>query len=171
MDRTGPMTRPTVDELIQHHADFVFRTLARCGVKDADLRDGTQEVFIIAAQKLDQWEGQGAITSWLYGIAIRVASNIRKKAHRRHETFPDEMPEGIESRTPEGAALRNEARRTLERILDVLPEEQRVVFVLFELEEQTCPAISELLGIPLGTVYTRLRSARATFEHEVARAA
>jgi RNA polymerase sigma-70 factor (ECF subfamily) len=153
-----------VRQIFEAHGDFVWRALARSGVRDADLRDATQEVFIIVARKLGEREGSSTMTTWLYGIAIRVAANYRRKAHRRHEELSDEPPERIGGDDPESALAQEEARVRLARILDELPEDQRIVFVLYELEEMACPEIASSLGIPLGTVYTRLRAARAGFE-------
>ena len=150
------------------HAAFVWRVLARSGVHDADLRDASQEVFIAVARNLDKRDRTSSLSTWLYSIAVRVAANHRRKAHRRHESLTDALPD-VASTTddPEDDLARHRARQRLATILDALPEDQRLVFVMFELEEMTCPAIAELLQIPLGTAYTRLRAARAAFERLV----
>lgn len=154
-----------VRRIFEQHADFVWRALARSGVRDADLRDATQEVFMVVARKLHEREGTSTLTTWLYGIAVRVAANHRRKAHLRREELTDEPPERATKRDdPENALAREQARERLARILDEIPIDQRIVFVMFELEEMPCPAIAAALGIPVGTVYTRLRAARATFE-------
>lgn len=153
-----------VRRIFEEHGDFVWRVLARSGVRDADLRDATQEVFVVVARKLHEREGTSALTTWLYGIAVRVAANHRRKAQRRREDLTDEPPEPpAEPDDPERALAREQARVRLARILDALPPDQRIVFMMFELDEMACPAIAASLGIPLGTVYTRLRAARATF--------
>jgi RNA polymerase sigma-70 factor (ECF subfamily) len=171
-----PTPEHDVRRIFEAHGDFVWRALARSGVRDADLRDATQEVFIVVARKLVERDETSSLTTWLYGIAVRVAANYRRKAHRRHEELTDELPEAPPSSTrrredPERAFANEEARLRLARILDELPIDQRMVFVMFELDEMTCPAIAESLGIPLGTVYTRLRAARAGFEDKARRAA
>lgn len=162
-----------VREIFEAHGDFVWRALARSGVRDADLRDATQEVFVVVARKLDEREGTSSLTTWLYGIAVRVAANYRRKAHRRHEELTDDPPEvsadGAGGDDPERALSREQARVRLSLILDELPHDQRVVFMMFELEEMTCPSIAASLGVPLGTVYTRLRAARATFQERARR--
>ena len=148
--------------LFEEHADFVWRVLARAGVRDADLQDGLQEVFIIVSEKVDQLDDRSKPTTWLYGIAIRVAANARRKVQRKREDFTAEHDDAAdEHQDPETHALRKEAREQLAELLAELPPEQRIVFEMFELEEMTCPQIAEALGIPLGTTYTRLRTARA----------
>ena len=57
-----------------------------------------------------------------------------------------------------------ERLRRLRRILDGMPPTKRVVFVMFELEQKSCAEIGEELGIPVGTVYSRLHSARRAFD-------
>jgi RNA polymerase sigma-70 factor, ECF subfamily len=163
-----------VRQIVEAHGDFVWRVLARSGVRDADLRDATQEVFIIVSRKLDDRDGTSSVTTWLYGIAIRVAANYRRKAHRRREELTDHLPETTAanaSHDPESMLASEQARLRLARILDELPLEQRIVFMMFELDEMTCPAIAEALQIPLGTVYTRLRLGRLLFEEKARRTA
>lgn len=161
------MNVPPVEEVhdvFEAHAPLVWRVLARSGVRDDDLRDASQEVFIVVLRKLQERDRSASLTTWLYGIAVRVAANYRRKAHRRHEDLTDEPPERARESDPEIALGREQARLRLASILDQLPMDERNVFFMFELEEMPCPAIAEALGLPLGTVYTRLRSARARFE-------
>jgi RNA polymerase sigma-70 factor, ECF subfamily len=142
----------------------VWRVLARAGVRDADLKDALQEVFIVVAGKLDQLETEVKATTWLYGIAVRVAANQRRKVQRKREDLTaahDETLVAGDGGNPEEIAVRAQARAQLASMLEELPGEQRIVFEMFELEEMACPAIAEALGIPLGTTYTRLRAARA----------
>jgi len=160
------MKRLGVREVFDQHADFVWRVLARAGVRDADLQDATQEVFLVVANKLEEFDESSKMTTWLFAIAQRVAANHRRKVQRKREDLVDAPPEPSEGTgsTPEIRLARAEARQRLSRVLEALPGDQRIVFELFELEEMTCPAIAEALGIPLGTTYTRLRAARASFE-------
>lgn len=153
-----------VRQIFEEHADFVWRVLARAGVRDADLKDASQEVFIVVANKLDQLDGETKTTTWLYGIAIRVAANQRRKVQRKREDFTDEAAFDTthdHADSPEQIAVRAQARTQLAELLEGLAPEQRLVFEMFELEEMTCPEIARALGIPLGTTYTRLRAARA----------
>lgn len=142
----------------------MWRVLARAGVRDADLKDASQEVFIIVANKLEPLDADTKITTWLYGIAIRVAANHRRKVQRKREDFSsDSVFETAHDHAhdPEQNAVRAQARAQLAELLASLVPDQRIVFEMFELEEMTCPDIAKALGIPLGTAYTRLRAARA----------
>ncbi len=118
---------------------------------------------MVVAAKIPELDPDIKPTSWLYGIATRIAANHRRKIARKGETQADDRLEALHDQagTPEDAFLKREATHRLADLLASLPEEQRIVFELFELEERTCPDIASELGIPLGTTYSRLRLARA----------
>lgn len=141
-------------------------------MREADALDVSQKVFLVAHTKLDQFEARAQMTSWLFEICRRAASDHRRSAAVRREVITDSAHIEREGEaTGDGAARLETQQRAqaAEALLDKLPEPQRVVFVLFELEELSGEAISALLGIPVGTVRSRLRLARETFSREVKR--
>jgi RNA polymerase sigma-70 factor (ECF subfamily) len=143
--------------------------LRRLGVPSADADDAAQQVFWIAARKIHAEPGPSDL-NFLLAIALRVASDQRRARGRRREQplSPAEDSAGL-APSPEDRAERDRALRTADRLLELLPWEQRVVFVLFELEEKSTQEIARLLEIPLGTVASRLRRARDAFRQAVAR--
>jgi len=169
---------PSVREVYDAHGEFVWRSLARLGISDADLLDASQEVFLVVHRRIDSWQRQGKLTSWLFGICLRVAAAHRRRAFRRREV-PSGTGAGDDEPTlgpadagpgPEERASLAEARRTLEEILDRLPLEQRAVLVMYEIDELSCAEIAEQLDIPVGTVHSRLHHARKSFQAAVHRA-
>src|SRR5207253_1748207 len=102
------------------------------------------------------------------GIALNVAAHHRRSRGRRGtpEPLDEELPASAPG--PEQAALTNEGLEQLQRVLSTLPEEQREVFVLMEMEGMSAPETSEALGAPVNTIYSRLRLARAAFNRAVA---
>jgi len=166
------MQDPTVDlqSLYREHFEFVWRSLRRLGVPDADIADAVQDVFIVVHRKLADFEGRSKVTTWLFGIMIRVVRDRRRLACVRLRV---DDPRAIEERVDPADLLddveRKQALGILENILDAMPLEQRAVFTLFEIEAMTGHAIAEALELPLGTVYSRLRLARAAFERAVSR--
>ena len=164
---------PEFRALYDAHFDFVWRSLRRLGVREPDVLDLAQKVFLTAHLKLAEFEGRSRITTWLFGICQRVASDHRRSAPVRREVATDAAELERASGAGEAAAVAQlEARqraRLAEAILDKLPEAQRVVFVLFELEEMSGEEIAELLAISVGTVRSRLRLAREAFAREVKR--
>ena len=155
---------PDVTAIHAAHADFVWSALQRFGVRDRDLEDALQEVFIVVHRRLDSYDGVSKITTWLYGIAMRVAAAFRRRAHVRREQAVEEVPEpDDEHLTPEELASRKQARATLDTILDGMDLDRRAVFVMFEIEEMSCEEIAGVVGVPVGTVYSRLHKARKEF--------
>jgi RNA polymerase sigma-70 factor (ECF subfamily) len=155
------------------HFGFVWRALRRLGVRDADLTDMTQNVFVVVHRKLPEFEGRSALTTWLFAICRRLANDYRRSAHIRREVITNThhlaSSPGVE---PPGEAPGVRKARLVamaEDLLDRLPEKLRVVFVLFELDEMSGEDISALLDIPVGTVRSRLRLARSAFRREAAR--
>jgi RNA polymerase sigma-70 factor, ECF subfamily len=165
----APVSQPVpFERLVGEHLDFVWRSLRRFGVPAADVDDATQQVFLIANQKLDKIR-PGSERAFLVGVATRVASHARRSLHRREaaELSLSSNPRA-ENPDPEELTERLEARELLDRVLDTMPLDLRSVFVLFELEELSVDQISRALVLPRGTVATRLRRAREVF-HEAAR--
>ena len=130
--------------------------------------DAAQEVFIVAARRIDDIEN-GRERSFLLGTALRIAAARRRKAARSpvandYESLADPNP------NPEHLTERlQQARQVLDSVMNEMSEQQRTVFVLFELEELPAPQIAEILSVPIGTVASRLRRAREIFQRGVRR--
>jgi RNA polymerase sigma-70 factor (ECF subfamily) len=162
----------TIREVHERHADFVWRTLQRLGVRSMDLEDQMQEVFIVAHRRLASFHGRSTLNTWLFGICLRVAAAHRRRAHVRREQAASDTEERLvtdSSEDPELAAIERETREELDELLGVLDLERRAVFVMFEIEDLTAPEIANVMGTPVGTVYSRLASARAELTKAVAR--
>lgn len=160
-----------VTRIYQANADFVWRSLQRLGVRDPDLDDVLQEVFVVVHQRLHTYDGTAKMTTWLFGICLRVVSAYRRRGFRRRETSVAEPPEPTDrtSITPEQDLAAAESRRRLDLLLDELDLEKRAVFVMFEVDEMPCEEIAQILGVPVGTVYSRLHAARKSFQKALAR--
>jgi len=172
MNQPDPQFRALYDA----HVQFVWRNLRRLGVRESDLMDVTQKVFLTAFIKLPAFEGRSALSSWLFGICQRIASDYRRSAPIRREIATDtaefDRYGELVGELPDEVLHDGDARRrasVAESILHKLPDAQRVVFVLFELEELSGQEIADMLEISVGTVRSRLRIARETFRREVKR--
>lgn len=167
-----PAELPTVSSVQGEHGDFVWKSLQRLGVREPDLEDMAQEVFVIVHRRLHTFDGTSKMTTWLFGICSRVASSYRRSAYVRRERPVPEVPEGAEggeARGPEEAASERQSRALLEKIIGELDVEKRAVFVMFEIDELSCDEIAAIVGVPVGTVYSRLHAARKAFEKALAR--
>lgn len=152
--------------------ESVWHALRRLRVAEHDLMDGTQNVFVVVARKFPEFEGRAQLRTWIYQICRRVASDYRRSAPVRREVTTDAQE--IAERADSMNSVLNEAeqRQLVEiarAILDKLPEAQREVFILFELEQLSGEEIASQLQVPLGTVRSRLRLAREAFRREVER--
>jgi RNA polymerase sigma-70 factor (ECF subfamily) len=164
-------TSPSVAEVFRELAPFVWRALRRLGVAERDVEDVCQEVFMVVHRKIGDFEGRSSMRTWVYGIAIRVASDYRKRSHVRREIVTDDVPDEASSDDPLDEAARREARARLDRILDGLDEDKRAVFVLYEIEQVTMAEIAEAVGCPIQTAYSRLYAARKIVQEAIAREA
>jgi RNA polymerase sigma-70 factor, ECF subfamily len=159
------------ETVLEDHFDFVWRSLRRLGVPVADLDDAAQEVFVVAARRLDDF-AKDRERAFLFGTATRVASTRRRGLRRHPEDASDEIDErATEELDPEALSELRLARVLLQEILDGLSLELREVFVLAEIEELPTREIAALLDIPVGTVSSRLRGARDEFQAAVKRLA
>jgi RNA polymerase sigma-70 factor (ECF subfamily) len=157
----------SAERVYELHADFVWRTLQHLGVRNADLEDLAQEVFVTVHRCIASFDGRSKLTTWLFGVCLHLVQRHRRRAYLRLEFLHAEPPERVDLETPEDRYAGAEARLRLERLLDKLSPERRATFVLFEVEGVSCEEIAELTAVPVGTVYSRLHLARK----EVAKAA
>jgi RNA polymerase sigma-70 factor (ECF subfamily) len=155
-------------QVYEQHAAFVWRVLRRLGVRPTDVEDVCQEVFLIVHRKLPEFAHRSAVSTWLYAIALRCASDYRRRAYVAREVSGEVGDSAVDAAQHDSIANR-QARELLDRILDGLDEDKRVVFVLYELEEIAMAEIAELVGCPVQTAYSRLHAARAAVEAATAR--
>lgn len=155
--------------MLDEHFDFIWRSLRRFGLSDDRADDAAQQVFLIASRKLDAIQ-LGSERSFLFGTAMRVASDLRRSAaYRREIAHPDVGLDLEGGSRPDELLDQRRARELLDQVLDEMELDTRMVFVLFEIEEMTTAEIASMLGIAHGTVASRLRRAREEFEARVKR--
>jgi RNA polymerase sigma-70 factor (ECF subfamily) len=161
--------------LVDRYFDAVWCALRRLGVPAAELDDCSQQVFVVASRKLMSIE-RGRERAFLLGTAVRVASHARRAQRRRREiSIPDdeqaETPRYDDGPSPDEIVEQKRQRVLLDEVLLAMPEDLRTVFVLFELEELSTQEIATLIGLPSGTVASRLRRGREMFSELAARKA
>jgi len=162
----------TFEACYREHFAFAWRALRRLGVPERDLSDAAQDVFLVVYRKFDEFDFERPLTTWIYAICLRVASDRRRRAVARHELLADGAdPEqrNEPERATEANAQQDERRAVLEAALGALSLEQRAVFTLFELEGHTGEEVAVLLGVPAATVHSRLRLARQIFRRTLER--
>src|SRR5690606_16925385 len=152
-----------IEVLLNTHLGFIWRVLRRMGLCPADADAAAQQVFMIAASKLDQIPPKRE-RAYLYGVALRVRSHVHRTQQRRREVSLETAEEGPSTEaSPEKDQILREAWETLDELLASLPEKLRRVFVLSEIEELEVAEVAALEHIPVGTAASRLRLGRERF--------
>lgn len=171
----GPVDHEARDRRIvlvfDTHYDSIWRILRRLGVPDGVVDDAAQRVFLVAARRI-QTITEGHEGRFLYGVAVRVASEIRRRNPARRDVPDGEavlMAIADDAPGPEEILLEHEARDALDATLAGMPDELREVLVLVEIEGQSNPEVAAMLEIPIGTVASRLRRAREAFTESARR--
>ena len=149
--------------LVDQHFAFVWRCLKRLGTPEADIDDVLQRAFLIAARKLSDIQ-IGAERSFLFTVARREAGHLRRSQRRRGEVGQEAIADkSTGALRPDELVGRQRALAMVSSVLDRMDEDLRMVFLLCDVEEMTSLEVAEALGIPVGTVKSRLRRAREDF--------
>jgi RNA polymerase sigma-70 factor, ECF subfamily len=144
--------------LYREHFAFVWRNARRLGCEEDWVDDAVHEIFVVATRRLGEFEGRSSERTWLFAITFRVVQRMRRDRTRQREhlvRYARELPPATAD-----ASQDTEAAEYLRYLLGHLPQTQQLVLILAELEGFTATEIAETLGIPLGTVHSRLRAAK-----------
>jgi RNA polymerase sigma-70 factor (ECF subfamily) len=164
-DRRGTRMRAMVEDSFA----FIWRAVCHLGVSEADAEDAAQQVFLLANRKLDSI-AEGSERAFLFGTAVRIAFRFRRTQERRREVSVDQYEESADAApSPEELIDHARAGALLNDALDAMAPEVRAVFVLFEIEQLRKNEVAAALGIPAGTVASRVRRAREIFQEHVRR--
>lgn len=152
--------------LVDAHYASIWRLVRRCGVDESMVDDAVQEIFIVAMQRIDSIE-PGKERAFLFGVALRVASKMRRKHQATAELMQQEgelEQSDEDAASPDVALDDRRARELLDDALDAMSPDLRTVLVLHELEGMELREIATLLEIPVGTAGSRFRRAREQFD-------
>lgn len=163
--------------LVRLHEGMVVNLAARLLGEVEEARDVAQEVFLQVYKMLGRFEGRSSLKTWIYRIAVNQCHNRRRfwRRRRRDREGPlDERllapvpPAGSRPLSPFDEAVRAERARSVQAALLRLPFGHRSVLVLREVEGLTCAEVAGALGIPEGTVKSRLSRAREAMRRALA---
>jgi len=139
------------DEVYNRELEYVWRSLGRFGLREADIADAVHEVFLVLYRRWNDLDRSTSLRPWLFGVARRVAADMRAK--RREE------PTDVEAVAVDDPLVAK--RNLLWRAMATLDEDRRAVIILHDLEGHTGLEIAAMLDIPANTVHSRLRLGRA----------
>jgi RNA polymerase sigma-70 factor (ECF subfamily) len=166
-----PVDSPVdVARLYRAHERTVMRWAARLGGPGIDVEDVVQDVFLVAKRRLKSSDDSWNIQTWLFRTTENIVKAARRKRRLRRWLSLSREPAapgmGAPRPTPAEALEHDRAVEEVYRVLDRMPERQRRVLVLFEIEGMSTQAIAELIDAPVGTVRVWLFRARARFLEE-----
>jgi RNA polymerase sigma-70 factor, ECF subfamily len=177
----GAGDRRAFESVMRRHNRMLYR-LARSILSDeAETEDALQEAYLAAYKNIGSFKGGAKLSTWLArivinealgrlrkreraGVVVPLAPRDRDAPHDQEHAVPD-----LVSEQPDAAAMRTELRRLLERRIDDLPAQFRIVFILRDVEEMTVEETAECLDVPAATVRTRAFRARALLRESLAR--
>jgi RNA polymerase sigma-70 factor (ECF subfamily) len=160
--------RPTLEGVFRAEFSYVSHAVLRLGVVEREVDDVTHDVFFTVHRLLPSFDARRPIRPWLFAIAVRHAADYRRRVRSRRELVTDTPPDvEDDARAPDSAAEANQMRAIVLRALDTLDLGKRAVLVMHDIDGHTAPEIAEALGVPLNTVYSRLRVARERFRDEI----
>jgi RNA polymerase sigma-70 factor (ECF subfamily) len=150
---------------VRAHYSSLWRWLRRLGVPEGAVEDAAQQTLFVVAQRIDD-VNPGREKTFLFSVALRVAHAVRREHRRWRDAENDRALAELAATGPDAGQELDDrrARAVLDKLLESMPLDLRSVFILHELEEMTMAEIARTLEVPAGTVASRLRRARETFE-------
>lgn len=150
-------------ELVDRHAEELFRLAVALVGNASDAEDVLQETFIGALQGLDRFEGRSSARTWLTGILVRQAARHHRGRSQRRTQVVGELSEAsrrLLSGSVPGESQQWDTRIDVLAALGNLSPEHREALALREFQGMSYEEMSEVLGVPIGTVESRLHRAR-----------
>ena len=158
--------------LVERYQGRAFRLALRVLRDEDQARDAVQDAFIKVYGSLDRFEGRAGFYTWLYRIVMnQCLDRKRRERSGRQVEWNDETaggafaepgaaPEGLAHAAPDAQVLRGELREAISRAIAALPDDARRTIELREIDGLSYQEIAAALGIPKGTVMSRLYYAR-----------
>lgn len=153
--------------LVERHQDRLYAALVRMLGSAEDAREAAQDAFVHAYQKLDTFQGNSAFSTWLFRIAVNAAFSRRRRS-KRYRTSLDGAPGEVgydpaDTRTdadPAQPLEQSETQKLVREALAALPDDYRTALLLKEMDGFRYEEIAEIVGVPIGTVRSRIHRAR-----------
>jgi len=169
LSRLARRDEAAFNELVRRNQGTVYRLLLRMLGDPAEAEDVAQEVFVSAFKSIESFRGESSLSTWLYRIAANQGKNRIKYLARRARGAEEPLDDRNEGRAatpieraaqPDQQAEGREAETLLQRALESLESEQRLLLGLRDLENMSYEEIRQITGLPIGTVKSKLHRAR-----------
>jgi RNA polymerase sigma factor (sigma-70 family) len=153
--------------LLERHGPMVLRLARRLLGQEQDAEDIFQATFLLFARKAGTIRKRQSVSSWLYGVAYRLAGRAREQ--RAHRKAQEKRAATMHAAKPQAATAWQDLQELLEDVLAQLPEKYRTPLILCYLEGKTQEQAAQQLGCPLGTVRSWLARGRSLLRRRLAR--
>ena len=155
--------------LMDRHAQELFRLAMSLAAKRADAEDVLQETFIGAYQGLKRFDGRASVKTWLKRILVRQAARAWNRSKRHRRSLPLEAADQSKPTREGGNGTHAVDRRIdINEVVRTLAREHREVIVMREFQDMSYSEMAEVLGVPIGTIESRLFRARADLKTKLA---
>lgn len=150
-----------IERLVQTYQQDVYRLAFSILDDPDDAEDATQDVFIAALRALDSFRGNASLKTWLFSITINMCRSRLERQRRlgRLQQILQRLFRGDQPQ-PESEAVQHESDAALWRAIRTLNDRHRLPIILRYYHELPVPDIAEILGVPVGTIHSRLNHAR-----------
>lgn len=181
IERAQQQDESAFDQIVELYADKLYNYIVRMLGNSQDAEDVLQEVFLRAYQGLPQFDGRASLSTWLFRIATNLCIDHYRKQERRVKTvslyreraddsedeneeweFPD-----MQTPDPMQAVLDKELQEVVERAVQELSPKLKTILLMYDVEGLSYEEIAQALGIPMGTVKSRLHLARTEIQKKV----
>jgi RNA polymerase sigma-70 factor (ECF subfamily) len=158
--------RDAFDQIMRIHEDRIFSVCLRIMGDRERALDATQETFLTVFRKAGQFQGKSQVGTWIYRIAVNTCYDQLRKAKRRPS---ESLPDYVDPADPSAESVIDSAglRPEIETALATLPQEFRSAIVLSDIEGLSMPEAAEALGVPVGTVKSRVFRGRRLLAKEL----
>jgi RNA polymerase sigma-70 factor (ECF subfamily) len=160
-------------DLVRQYYNLAYSLAYKVLDDPSDAEEITQDAFVKIHQALDSFRGDASLKTWIMRIVMRLSLNRRRDRSRsawrrlglhRGEEIELSAPA---AQTPEAQYISSEMRTQVRRLVDQLPDSLRQVLILNSFEDLSYDEIAQILDIPIGTVSSRLHSARKKLLHQL----
>ncbi|MCW8965954.1 MAG: RNA polymerase sigma factor [Candidatus Pacearchaeota archaeon] len=157
IDRASKGDQKAFSELFHEYKEMVYRVVYKLLGNSEETNDAVQQTFIELYKSLPGYAGKSKFTTWLYRIAVNVSIQFFRKRRVRDKDQPFNPEVHTDSTTESDHPLeKKELRKQIEEALASLHIRKRTVVVLHDIENRTMEEISDIIGVPVGTIKSRL---------------
>lgn len=163
VDRARDGDRAALEQVLRHHAPAVHAICTRICGPGADGEDAAQDALVAIARGMRGFDGRSALSTWVHRVTTNACIDEVRRRRRRPEPVDttDAQEPVSQGRGPEDSAVAAEAQQRVTAALAELPEEFRAAVVLRDVADLDYRSISDILGVPVGTVRSRIARGRA----------